>query len=590
MRREARQIQSVGNSIASVGSGLTKGITVPIISAGAASFKLASDMNESLSKTEVAFKKNANQIKSWSKTTLEQYGISQGAALEYASKYGDMATGMGFSTKAAAKLSKSITGLVGDLASYKNITQEQADTALTAIYTGETESLKQLGIVMTQTNLTEFARSKGIKKNIKDMTQQEQVMLRYKYVMNATKNAQGDFARTNGQAANQMRIAKEGLKQLGASLGTVLLPPITKVISMANKLISRFNGMDESQKKMIVRIAGVAAAVGPALLVFGKMVAMVGTFRLKWVKLLGKVRDFGGISKMMMSPAGQVVLVLAAIAAAAIVVYKNWDKITAVAKKFKNTVVKTMNESGLDTKKYGKIVKQIGISVVNAFIKMGNYAKKLIKWLQPIANFIAGAFKIVIGAGIKLIIGYFSGWLKSTIDIVNGVRKTLSGITDFISGVFTGNWSKAWNGVKKIFSGVFQSLSGIAKRPLNAVIGMVNTVIGGLNRLNIKIPSWVPGKYGGKSFGINISKIPMLAKGTNNWPGGIAQVHEKGGEIIDLPHGTRVYPHDESIRKARKEGSKNIKIAKLADTIIVREEADIDEIVRKIAEELEKIA
>ena len=170
-------------------------------------------------------------------------------------------------------------------------------------------------------------------------------------------------------------------------------------------------------------------------------------------------------------------------------------------------------------------------------------------------------------------------------DVVHGVTKTFSGVTDFISGVFSGNWKKAWGGVKKIFSGVFEALTGIAKRPLNGIIGLVNTVIGGLNKLRIKIPSWVPGKYGGKSFGGNIPKIPMLAKGTGNWMGGIAQVHEKGGEILDLPKGTRVYPHDKSVQMARASGSKSISIViqKIADTINANDVNDVKEMAYELA-------
>ena len=99
----------------------------------------------------------------------------------------------------------------------------------------------------------------------------------------------------------------------------------------------------------------------------------------------------------------------------------------------------------------------------------------------------------------------------------------------------------------------------------------------------------MPGKYGGKQYGINIPKIPMLAKGTNNWSGGIVQINEKGGEIVDLPRGSRVYPHDDSVRMARNEGKKVYKIEKLADTIIVREEADIDKIAERIADKLEAV-
>lgn len=100
---------------------------------------------------------------------------------------------------------------------------------------------------------------------------------------------------------------------------------------------------------------------------------------------------------------------------------------------------------------------------------------------------------------------------------------------------------------------------------------------------------WVPG-IGGKAFSLNIPTIPMLAKGTDSWKGGIAQVHERGGEIIDLPHGSRVYPHDESVSMARKEGMSTggITIAKLADQIIVREDADINKITNALVRKLQK--
>lgn len=584
MSRNAKQIQNVGKAISNVGSSMSAKLTVPIVTAGAASFKMASDMNESMSKTEVAFKKNASQIQNWSKTTLEQYGISQGAALEYASKYGDMATGMGMTTKQAAKLSKNITGLVGDLASFKNISQEQADVALTSIFTGETESLKQLGIVMTQTNLLEYAKRQGIKKDIKDMTQREQVMLRYGYVMSVTKNAQGDFNRTNNQAANQMRIAQEGVKQLGASLGSVLLPHITKIIRNANDLITKFNGMSSSQQKLIVKILGVVAAIGPCILIFGKMVTAVGNAYMAWTRFMRIMNRFGGISSIIATPGGKVVLILAGIVAAAILVYKNWDKISAGAKKMAKIVVKAMNDAGIDTKKLGLTVRKIGKTVSNAFTAIGKGGRKIIDFLGPVVPYISGFFKLGFLSTIRAITGAFAGWLKSVIEVISGVKTTFSGIIDFISGIFTGNWEKAWKGVQKIFSGVFQGLAGVIKTPINIVIGMINAVIGGLNK--IKLPSWVP-KIGGK--GINIPKIPMLAKGTDYWTGGIAQVHEKGGEIIDLPRGTRVYPHDESIRKARKEGQRVYRIDKLADQIIVREEADIDKIAEKIVKKLEAV-
>lgn len=164
------------------------------------------------------------------------------------------------------------------------------------------------------------------------------------------------------------------------------------------------------------------------------------------------------------------------------------------------------------------------------------------------------------------------------------------GLIKFITGVFTGNWSKAWDGVKEIFGGAFEGLKSLCKLPMNAVIGMINGAISGINKLGLKIPDWVP-EIGGKNFSINIPKIPMLAVGTKNWRGGFAQISERGGEIVDLPKGSRVYPHDETVRKAYSDGAKSsrgssIVIAKLADTIVVREEADIDKIATRIVNKL----
>lgn len=111
------------------------------------------------------------------------------------------------------------------------------------------------------------------------------------------------------------------------------------------------------------------------------------------------------------------------------------------------------------------------------------------------------------------IAGIMTDFYESTVKpVIGGIKDIFGGLIDFVVGVFTGNWGKAWEGVKNVFSGIWESLSGIAKAPLNGIISMVNAVIGGLNSLNINIPDWVPG-FGGKSFGVNIPKIPQLAEG-----------------------------------------------------------------------------
>ncbi len=276
LKRLERQAQQSNATLSKIGSvtdkisatsgkiaGAMAPATAAIAGMGAVAFNSASDVNEAMNKVEVAFKNSADKVKEFSETTLDVYGISKGSALDMAALFGDMATSMGIPTDKAADMSTSLTGLAGDLASFKNIGIDQAMTALNGVFTGETESLKTLGIVMTQANLEAFAMSEGINKNIKDMTEAEKVQLRYSYVLDKTKNAQGDFSRTSDGAANSTRVLKESMKEASAEIGEVLIPTITPLIQKVTEAVKWFGSLDDSQKKMIVTILGVIAAIGP---------------------------------------------------------------------------------------------------------------------------------------------------------------------------------------------------------------------------------------------------------------------------------------------------------------------------------------
>ena len=134
---------------------------MPLAAAGVASVNFSSDMQEAVNKVEVAFGNAADSVKSWSSTTLNSIGLAQGTALDMAALFGDMATSMGYSQDAAAQMSMALVNLAADLASFKNIGIDQASTALKSIFTGETESLKELGVVMTQANLEAYALAEG---------------------------------------------------------------------------------------------------------------------------------------------------------------------------------------------------------------------------------------------------------------------------------------------------------------------------------------------------------------------------------------------------------------------------------------------
>lgn len=266
MQNASRQMEKFAKKMNNIGKTMSTYVTAPLALAGAASIKMASDFEESVNKVDVAFGDASNTVKSFAQTTLQSFGIAEGTALDMAATFGDMATSMGLTQSASADMAKQLVGLAGDLASFKNISIDVANTALTSIFTGETESLKKLGIVMTQANLQAYALSQGITKNIQDMGEAEKVQLRYAYVMAKTTNAQGDFARTGGGAANQMRIFQEGLKQLGQQFGAVILPAFTDLVKSANNLLSSFSNLTDGQKKFIVGMGILAASIGPVLI------------------------------------------------------------------------------------------------------------------------------------------------------------------------------------------------------------------------------------------------------------------------------------------------------------------------------------
>ena len=264
----ARRLSTAGNA-------LTAGLTVPLAAAGVASVNFSSDMQEAINKVEVAFGGAADSVKEWSSTTLNSIGLAQGTALDMAALFGDMATSMGYSQDAAAQMSMALVNLAADLASFKNIGIDQASTALKSIFTGETESLKELGVVMTQANLEAYALAEGYTTAYTAMDQAQQVAVRYQYVLANTQNAQGDFARTSDSTANQLRIFRESLKEAAATAGDELLPVITPIIGKLNELIQTFGGLDEGTQKAVVQTGLFLAALGPMLKVTGGITTAV---------------------------------------------------------------------------------------------------------------------------------------------------------------------------------------------------------------------------------------------------------------------------------------------------------------------------
>jgi len=328
-----------GEGMANVGSKMTMFMTLPILAAGAASFKLASDMEETTNKVNVAFGTSAEKVLQWSQTSIESMGLASQSALDAAALFGDMATSMGFTQEKAADMSINLTQLGADLASFKNIPMEQAMNALNGVFTGETESMKMLGVVMTETNLEAFALSQGIEKNVADMTQAEKISLRYAFVLDATKNAQGDFARTSEGAANQMRTFRESLKELGVQFGQVILPFVTRMISSLNSMLQAFTNLPTGVKKLIVGLAAFLAVAGPLLLITGKILIALPFLKAGFLMVVPAVKALGiALKGLALNPMGMIITAIGLVIIAAIYMWKNWDTIKLHLMKIVNAI------------------------------------------------------------------------------------------------------------------------------------------------------------------------------------------------------------------------------------------------------------
>lgn len=347
-------------------------------------------------------------------------------------------------------------------------------------------------------------------------------------------------------------------------IGNQLIPYVTKGISYVQKFADRWNKLEPATQKIIVKFGMVAAAAGPVLLGFGKVSTGIGTLVSDTGKIGGVLKKltgesgFSGLAKVMTGPFG---IAAAAVVTAAVLVYQNWDKI-------------------------GPIIQKIGQRFVNFWSTVQPQLQPLIEIIEKVGtvarNIFEGVFSVVLEAANDNIVTFFNG----ASDVIDNVLGLFEGLIAFLTGAFTGDWEKAWKGIVQMVGSIFGGLEALVKTPINAVINLVNRAIGAINKISVDLPDAV----GGAHIGFDIPTISTLAKGTDNWQGGIVQISEKGGEIVDLPSGSRVYPHDESVRIARQEAKKNltVTIAKLADSIIVREESDIDKIAEAIVRKIEQ--
>lgn len=288
----------------------------------------------------------------------------------------------------------------------------------------------------------------------------------------------------------------------------LVAPAIAKITDIVGSVLDAFsnliNWLMSDGKPVLDILVSVLTSVAIVFGVIKAAIWITNTVVTAWNIVCGLATTattlLGAAFTFLTSPIGIVIAVITAVIAVGILLWKNWDYLKAKAQQIWANIK----------------------AIFNAF--------KV--WLQSI-------FEKDWSKSFGVIGNLLNAFLRNVKNIFGGVKQIFGGIIDFVAGVFTGNWERAWNGVKDIFKGIFNMLSGIAKAPLNGIIGLVNMCIDGLNSISFTIPDWSP-IMPGKHFGVNIPKMPYLAKGGIVDKATTAVVGEAGTEaVVPLENNTK---------------------------------------------------
>ena len=216
---------------------------------GKAALDASSDLQEVQNVVDVSFREldaagnvvsdMTYKIEGFAQTCIEKFGMSEFAAKQTAGSFMAMGKSMGLSMEEASDMAVTLTGLTGDFSSFYNISQDYARVAMSAVYTGETETLKRYGIVLTEANLQQYAQSKGIETTVKKMDARDKAILRYMYIMDATKDMEGDFVRTQGSWANSTRVLAQLWNQFLIALGSGLISILSPMVQVLGQVVQR---------------------------------------------------------------------------------------------------------------------------------------------------------------------------------------------------------------------------------------------------------------------------------------------------------------------------------------------------------------
>lgn len=405
---------NLGKSFMTVGAGMTAGVTMPLGAAGVAITGMASDLEETVSKTNVLFGDYAGEIVAWSETAAEGFGQTQQQALDAAATFAIFGKAAGSEGAYLSFFSQNLVELASDLASFNNTSPETAINAIGAALRGEAEPMRQFGVLMDDATMRAEALRLELIDNVKTaLTPQQKILVANKLILQQTTAAQGDFARTSDGLANSQRILTAKMKDLGTELGVVLLPLAKVLVEWITKAVNWFGDLSPTMQKTIVIVGGLAAALGPVLLVLGSIISAV-------TALAPLLAAIGAVVGVILSPIGLLVAGIAAVVLGLGLLVKAW----------------TSDWGDIQTK-----------------------TKEAVKW---IADGISGLWK-GIGDWFKDGVKGINDWLRKLVDDVKAffsVSKWMEMGSNIIRGIV--------DGVKNGIGALVDSIKDAARRALDA--------------------------------------------------------------------------------------------------------------------------
>ena len=277
-----KNFAQVGKDIARIGQQMSMRVTLPIIAIGAGLFKMAAEAVESENLFTEAMGDMAASTRLWSEDMREQLGLNDFEMRKQVSTLYLMTSAMGIQSETAQEMSQTLTELVYDMASFRNLRVEEAFEKITAGITGEMEPLKRIGILVNEATVRQALFKAGLIESGEAITDQQKILGRYLTIMQQTVKDQGDLARTMDSPINQIRILTSDFKLAAIELGTELMPHFKSLIGLGKDLMGFlkdaviwFANLSREQQTTIVRAVALLAAVGPLLVVFGNLIRLV---------------------------------------------------------------------------------------------------------------------------------------------------------------------------------------------------------------------------------------------------------------------------------------------------------------------------